>query len=517
MKRMLVLVGALLLCVGIVMGTRYSKQPAGSATVNMMEAPATAATPLPRQPTRFGINLSTPAYWSDERAFMNLAAGGSWRSIRGGWHEMDPQRIDRNGMISSLQPGEQAALSLTRPPRSRAANLAIRCRFDGTGTVNGVAVVDPKATPGQLDFIWRSDVKTAHFRIDATDPADPIRNIDCREADADRKAVFDPAFVDGLRAYASVRFMDWMQANVNKAGDWQRRTLPTATIQASPQGVAVEHMVLLANLAKVDPWFVMPWRADAAYLENFARYVHDHLDPSLTAYVEMGNEIWNLDFAAAREALAEGQRAGLGTKDEARMRRYAQRATEAFVIWEKVYGKDRHRLVRVLSGQNAWPDLILYALDYKDTASHVDALASAPYFGQTLLEPAPADTADLTPLFPRLTGSIDSTFGTARRFKQIADSRGLRFVGYEGGQHVTYRGPDKTLMTRLQRDPRMGDSFRAYLGAWDKEFGDLLLIYHSTSPIGTTMHFGIAEYSGQPLAETPKRKALLDAIAATKR
>jgi hypothetical protein len=99
----------------------------------------------------------------------------------------------------------------------------------------------------------------------------------------------------------------------------------------------------------------------------------------------------------------------------------------------------------------------------------------------------------------------------------MADAHGLRFIAYEGGQHISYRGPDATLIGRLSRDPRMGKAYRLYLAGWDRQFGDLLMLYHSVSPIGRTMHFGLAEHSGQPLAETPKRKAVLDAIAGLKR
>ena len=520
MKRFLVLLGAATLCIAIASITNYSKQQPAS---NAVETPATAAPalpvarPLPHQPTAFGVNLFTAAYWSNERAFMNLASGGAWRSIHGQWSEFDYHRLDGAGYVRSLLPGEQAALALTRPPAAYHADVPIHCRFDGKGTVGGVSVVAPKLGPNTLDFIWRHDIETAHFRVDATDPVDPIRNIDCREAGADPKAVFDPAFVDSLRPYKAVRFMDWQQANGNLTGNWAQRTLPSYMIQASGQGVALEHMVLLANLAKVDPWFVLPWKADPVYVENFARYVHDHLDPGRTAYIEVGNEIWNKDFPAARDALAEGMAQKLGkTEDEARMRRYAQHAVEDFRIFERIFADNPKRMVRVLSGQNAWPDLILFALDYKDTAQHVDALSSALYFGQQLLAEPPADTRDIGPLFPKLVASIDATFTTARRFKQIADSHGLRYVGYEGGQHVSYQGPDRTLVPRLNRDPRMGDAFRIYLSRWDHEFGDLLLIYHSTSPMGSNVSFGLAEYSGQPLSETPKRKALLDAIAALK-
>ncbi|WP_238147057.1 hypothetical protein [Rhizorhabdus dicambivorans] len=514
MKRILVLVVVALLCVGLVRITSYSKdQPVAG---NAVEAPATAAPPLSRQPATYGINLSFAAFWSRERAFMNLAAGGGWNSIRNGvWSEMPSNRVDPDGTVHGLLPGESIALSLTRPPRSRRGDLAIRCRFDGQGTVNGVAMVAPQVGPGRIDFTWRQDVETAFFRIDATDPVDPIRHIDCREADADPKLLFDPAFVDSVRPYRAVRFMDWMQANMNRAGDWTRRTLPTSTIQAGPQGVAVEHLVALANQAKVDPWFVMPWNADATYMEKFARYVHDHLDPARTAYVEIGNEVWNLDFPAGKQALAEGKRLKLGaTDDEARMRRYAQRSVEGFMVWERVFADAPRRIVRILSGQNAWIDPFMFALTYQDTARHIDALSSAVYFGQTLLAEPPADTRDLTPLFAQLDASIASTFEVARRYKAAADARGLRYIAYEGGQHANYSGPDRTLVTRLNRDPRMGEAYRRFMTGWDREFGDLLMIYHSTSPIGTSMHFGLQEYSGQPLAEAPKRKAVLEVIGA---
>ncbi|MES2495905.1 MAG: hypothetical protein V4618_07315 [Pseudomonadota bacterium] len=520
MRRVMALLAAVFLCVGIAASFRYDKNPpaADAATNGFMEAPATAAAPLPRQPTAYGINLSTAAYWSKERAFMNLAAGGAWHTVIGSkWSVTPAHRINRFGTLLALEPGEYAALSLTRPPSSNHGDVAIRCLFKGIGTFSGVNAAEPRLSPGRFDFIWRRTTNAAFVRVDATDPADPIRDIDCREADADPKMLFDPAFVDELRPYKAVRFMDWMNANQNLGGDWSRRTPPEATIQAAPHGVALEHMVALANQAGFDPWFVLPWNADAVFLKNFATYVHAKLDPARVAYIEVGNEVWNLDFEAARQALAEGKRDKLGKDDtEARMRRYAQRSIDAFKIWEAVFADRPKRIVRVLSGQNGWPELLVPALDYKDMVAHIDAVASAPYFGQTVLAQPPADTRDLAPLFTALHSSINSTMANARRLKQMADSRGLRFIAYEGGQHLTYRGPDKTLIERLNRDPRMGEAYRAYLSLWDREFGDLMVLYYSTSPIGTTMYFGMAEYSGQPLSETPKRKALLDAIAGLK-
>jgi hypothetical protein len=66
----------------------------------------------------------------------------------------------------------------------------------------------------------------------------------------------------------------------------------------------------------------------------------------------------------------------------------------------------------------------------------------------------------------------------------------------------------------MNRDPRMGDVYRRFLRRWRDEFGDLLVLYASVSRMGTGgVHFGLSEYSGQPLSEAPKRKAVLETIA----
>ena len=151
---------------------------------------------------------------------------------------------------------------------------------------------------------------------------------------------------------------------------------------------------------------------------------------------------------------------------------------------------------------------------YRAPDFSLERFRSAP---EARFEPAPADTEDLTRAFADLNASIASTFEAARRYKDLADSKGLRYIAYEGGQHVSYQGPDRLLIARLNRDPRMGEAYQLFLAGWNRQFGDLLVLYHSTSPMGRSMHFGLAEYSGQPMAETPKRKAVMDAIAATRR
>lgn len=507
--RLLVIAITLLLCVALASTGRFSDIGSNS----MADAAPPITREAPRRPAAYGINPYTVSYWGNERSFMNLAAGGVWNSIRGKWSQLPSTRLGPDGNLRAVEPGESVALALTRPPPAYHRDVPIRCRFEGRGKVGGVGMLSPKVGPKSIDFIWPRTIEIAHFVIEASDAADPIRGIDCREADADPKKLFDPLFVESVRPFKVIRFLDWQAANLNIPLDWSKRTSPAAPSQAGAEGVAVEHLVALANEAGTDPWFVMPWNATPAYMENFARYVRDHLNPQRTIYVEIGNETWNPGFPVGRQLADEGLRAKLGaTRDEARMRRYAQGAVAGFKIWERVFAASPKRIVRVLSGQNAWPDLFLHAINYQDTARHVDAISSAVYFGMDTLTDAKPGVTDLQPLFDNLNASMDRAFGEASRFKQMADERGLRYIAYEGGQHMIYKGPDRTLTLRMNRDPRMGDVYRRYMSRWGTDFGDLLVLYASVNRMNPDIHFGLSEYSGQPLAETPKRRAVLEML-----
>ena len=476
-------------------------------------AEAVASFAPPSHPTRIGINLTTPLWWNGERAFMNLAAGGSWSSAGNGpWTPFEASRLNISGDVTALKPGEQAILVMTAPVATRFGDVEIRCRFKGQGGVDIFPHSNAVVTGNEINFTWPKKAG-ASFVINASNSADPIRNIDCRERDADAKALFHPAFLDSIKPFYAMRFLDWQQANMNIGGNWARRTPPDATIQAGPEGVAIEHLVTLSNESGVNPWYVMPWKADATYMRNFAQYVHDHLDPKRTIYLEIGNEAWNTAFPLGQQLMGEVQKASPG-KDPAvtRMEAYASRVVFDFKIWEDVFRDDPKRLVRILSGQAAWPDSIRPAIAYGDTAKHIDALSSGPYFGQTLMSDARVDTKNLDKLFADLDASIEPAIQNSLQFKAIAEQHGLRYIAYEAGQHITYTGPDETAIRRLNEDPRMAAIYAKYLDAWHKRVGDVIMMFASVGPISRNAAWGLSEYEGQPLSETPKRRAVLDAI-----
>ena len=66
----------------------------------------------------------------------------------------------------------------------------------------------------------------------------------------------------------------------------------TVSIQIIP-GVSLEYQIALVNTLNVNAWFNIPHLADDDYIQNMALLIRDTLNPSLKAYIEYSNEIWN--------------------------------------------------------------------------------------------------------------------------------------------------------------------------------------------------------------------------------
>lgn len=61
-------------------------------------------------------------------------------------------------------------------------------------------------------------------------------------------------------------------------------------------------MVNFSNRIGADPYFNIPLMANDDFVERFARYVYENLDPNLVASVELSNEVWNEGFTANKQA-----------------------------------------------------------------------------------------------------------------------------------------------------------------------------------------------------------------------
>lgn len=492
----------LLLAIGIVAAGTAQQQPQPRAA-----APSPSTIPA----TRIGLNLYGIDTYNRQQVFTNLIAQSDWFSAEGGgWTKMEDSQLDDRGWVKYLKAGQVAPRPLILPPAPLSA-VAVRCTFAGDGeiSVGGIAHETERGSRFlDFDIISRGGGadEGAWIQLDRTNPADPLRDIDCRDRTRPASEIFHPELPGFLRGFSVIRFLDWQQTNSNLGETWAQRTRVTDSSQTAAGGVAIEHMVDLANLTGIDPWFLMPYKADAAYIENFARLVHDRIAPDRTVHVELGNEIWNDGFDAARQARREGLEMGLdpgGDPMRAQMRRYAQKSRQALQIWTRVFADRPAKLVRVVSSLNVYPDVARMILDYEDTAQWVDALATAPYI---TLDLAGRGAGDEVWAFSQLDAAVDETIDFAAQNKAIAASYGKRFITYEGGQHIVTT--DLGLASQIQRDPRMGDVYRRYLNGWKTRVGDTLMLYASTAPVAVHGSWGLREYAGQPLPQAPKLQAV---------
>ena len=70
---------------------------------------------------------------------------------------------------------------------------------------------------------------------------------------------------------------------------------------------------------------------------------------------------------------------------------------------------------------------------------------------------------------------------------------------------------DAPTIALMERSPLMYDAYKRYLADL-RTVADQIEIYSMTGSISQYGSWGIREYAGQPLTETPKRRAVLEAI-----
>jgi hypothetical protein len=170
-------------------------------------------------------------------------------------------------------------------------NVRVLRREAGVDTIQVMPVAASGAGNADAELI-------AIFTLVRTDPAKPLRNIRLLApggicagrpfvavgsaagcpAGAFRpfhlhhaQLLFNPSFLEGLRRYRLLRFMDWQRTNGSPQQHASQRALPTHQFWSTERGVPWEVMVALANVLGADPWLCIPHRASDAYVLAFAK------------------------------------------------------------------------------------------------------------------------------------------------------------------------------------------------------------------------------------------------------
>lgn len=475
---------------------------------------------------RIGINLSSTNYYSSEFVFTDIFKQSQpWQE---NWESPEAEKqgliLDEKGWVQALA-SDQIAQTLLYRVQGHYPSGEYVCVYSGQGEIEldfDAQVVHSE--PGRIVFqVTHPSPDGIALRLKETDIIDPLQDIAIYPPGfvPNTAGTFHPRFVQHWQDFQILRFMDWMQTNNSGSVDWEDRPLPEAQTQGGPQGVALEYMIELANTLHADPWFCMPHKASEDYIRRFASMVRDRLDPELQVYVEYSNEVWNSRFEQAEYCRNLGS--GLGLSEDpfqAQLMYYAQRAVEVFQVWEEVFG-GTERLVRVLSSQFANPWVSRQVLSSEQAYAHADALAVAPYFGQSLGSPERAETTALTPVDAILEAceqEIVESGEIIAEHSAIAKKYGLRLVAYEGGQHlVGYLGAENNeqlteLFIAANRDERMQDLYDLHLGTWYEHGGQEYCAFASMGLYNKWGSWGLLEHGDQDVKEAPKYQGCKDYI-----
>ncbi|MEN0109829.1 MAG: hypothetical protein AAF805_03815 [Planctomycetota bacterium] len=498
-------------------------------------------------PPAIGLNLTQVSYFSPEVVFVDVCRQTQpmfAHKTGAPWPQSDPGAVEfgDNGYPVSIA-SDHTAGALWDVPRGYPGGPHVLL-WDGVGDVTVFLGSDPivDSAPGRLVFDLASGPTRRLFRIEATDPSNPARNLRCvplaYEAALVGEAPAEPfrrEFLDQWSQLDGFRYMDWAATNDSTVARWEDRPKPTDQTQGS-RGVALEYQIAHANRTATNPWFNIPHLADDDYVRRAATLIRDRLAPTLVARIEYSNEVWNGQFQQSQHAKREG--ASLPDSDggfQGSLWWYSKRSVEVFDIFAEVFtegganpaGADR--LVRVLSAQAGNPWTGRQILSYGDAYLKADALAIAPYFDAMVAAGPDAERwkdatwserlsfveEELQASFSRMEAYRDLLRDTVNESGETIYDH-IQLFAYEGGQHFlghpnTHEDEPLTeIFWELNRRPEMREFYRRYLERWEQIGGADFMLFASASEFGRWGSWGLVEYEGQPIDETPKLQGVMD-------
>lgn len=474
-----------------------------------------------------GINLSGLSSWTTSWPFVDsFKVRRPWISgpnDGSGWDDGRPISMDADGWVTSLLPDQRAHTLIHDNANGHYPAGRYVLLYEGQGQlrIRGDAQVVSE-TPGRIELDVVPTNTGMFLEINGTDPQDYIRNIRLIMPGFEatyQTQQFHPAFLDSLRSFDVIRFMDWQNTNGTWNHDWTMRPGPNGSGNALGLGVPIEVMVDLCNELDADPWFCMSHRFDDNYVDQFAALVESMLEPELTVYVEHSNEVWNSIFTQYHYAVEQAAALGIpGDPFQSAMRYHSQRSVEIFDMWDDYFTPDR--LVRVMGAwhTNTWVTGQL--LDWNNAAAHTDALAVAPYFGGSLGSGNnPNQTLQMTPdeiIDACMTSIADRRLQTVAQFDTVEQYTDIDLIAYESGQHLVGVGSwtNDAQLTALfhaaNRNPRMYDAYMDDISGWGSVGGGLMVAFASCYTPSRYGSWGLLEYQGQPLSEAHKMRAWID-------
>jgi hypothetical protein len=449
---------------------------------------APPASPAPPVELQMGMNMAQLNYWGRDWAFVDVLQHANWRQKPRGWKE---------GRLFLNSHGRYPGGTYT-------------CTYDGVGDVrferDATAI---RFAPGRID-VAVGPREGIHVSV-RSDPNNPIRNLQLiMPGFANADSPFHPLFVERLKPFGVIRFMNWQKTNSTREVQWSDRTLPHAEISVETNPIALEYMIELTNELGADPWFCMPHQADDEYVRNFAQLVKSSLHEKATIYVEYSSELWNSRFIQSRWLIKQAEVDDRkGEHNHLFIAEWARQAQRDFALWAEVFADNPQRLVRVISGQenNTW--IIGRLMEEMD--GQFDAISTTAYFGRRAATKLGTKATPQQLIVEALRDLHENRQPNRIKHGQMARQQGVRYIAYEGGQHLMPgSGVSLDIVIAAQQLPEMYDAYLENLRLFREAGGSLFVAFNYIRAPTESGAWGHLVYQDQPIDQAPKYKAIVD-------
>jgi hypothetical protein len=476
-----------------------------------------------------GINLSGDVSWSRSKMWVNIA-----KSARD-WGYVD----------KPFQPNPGLKLSEQGYPLSDAGLWfegyeyepgVWQFSYQGSGDINfavgGKLLAANRGADGTVTGTFqRSNKKRpdgslipVHLMLRNINPNNPPSNLKIVASgyDLNSQAVYTQEFLDFIKPFKILRYMDLMETNHSTIKTWSDRVKPNAP----GKGVAYEDLIELSNISNKEAWITLPHLADDDYIRQTAKLFAQKYDPNLNLYLENSNELWNRSFAQTHdlessiitklikeEGLTEAEATAKMRKEQLPQKAVVDRLCHISNIFRQEFGTRADQIKPVLAGQaaNSWhirKGLEHLAITGTQESCNLEAIAIAPYLN--------------TQYGPRFNPvSVNEVFAEMNNFyetkvkagivehAQLAKQYNLKLYAYEGGQHLN--GEDALdIKTAAQNDPRMGKLLQDYFCFWKNSGGEDFVFFSSITDNSKYGHWGLKTSINQ--GETVKHSAVINMI-----
>lgn len=345
---------------------------------------------------------------------------------------------------------------------------------------------------------------------------------------------FHPRFLESLEPFEQLRFTQLLGTHEfgdesafpdNHTVNWSDRRELSDARQVQTDGIAsgtsVEYVVELANTLQKDIWVNMPHAATADYVTNFAEYVRDNLDPSLTVTVEYSNEIWNsLPWFPAYHWITDQIEADPNLTEADRYAFAAGQMREDFEIWESVFTGQQQRINRVVGGWLESPAIAQQLMDNLD--GHFDSVTVAVYYLPDYDERLAFDgNTTVDEVLDVAYQSIATVTGSVAEHQAMLDSyeqtlgREIPLVLYESGHHFDPGFTDfQQAFAEATASPRIYEAQQLLINAmYDQgvtQFNDYQHTgRYTVDPWGV---FGAMTSQQEPIEDAHKHRSLIDTL-----